>query len=52
MVSEPPLCGDRFDDMHMRYVDRFRFGSMRSASHVSVEGWFRDLVSVIMTKRS
>ena len=52
MVSEPPLCGDRFDDMHMRYVDRFRCGSMRSVAHVSVEGWFRDLVSVIVMQRS
>ena len=52
MVSEPPMCGDKFDDMQMTYVDRFRCGSMRSTSHVSVEGWFRDLVSVIVMQRS
>jgi len=52
VVSEPPLCGNRFDDMHMRYVDRFRCGSMRSVAHVSVEGLFRDLVSVIVMQRS
>ena len=52
VVSEPLLCGDRFGDLHMRYVDRFRCGSMRSAVHVSVNGWFRDLDFVIMMQRS
>ena len=52
VVSEPPVCGDSFDGMHMIYIDQFGCGSMRSDAHVGVEGWFRDLVSVIVTQRS